>query len=79
VNTLDLPLTVAWFSAAKVDGPAIGDPETTTWGNFAGVLTWYRREDDAKDGRNFVAARMLPEHVRVPYERAEAGRWGRLA
>jgi hypothetical protein len=68
VNTLDLPLTVAWFSAAKVDGPAIGDPETTTWGNFAGVLTWYRREDDAKDGCNFVAARFTLEadgrHVR---------------
>ncbi len=34
----DLRLTVAWFDTATPDGPAYGDPETTTWGNFASIF-----------------------------------------
>ena len=30
----DLPLVVSWFPTAKPDGPAIGDPERTTWRAF---------------------------------------------
>jgi hypothetical protein len=47
-------------------GPAYGDPERTTWGNFASVF-WWRREG-TKDGPGFVAARLTLEpdgrHVR---------------
>ena len=50
----DLPLVVSWFPTAMPDGPAIGDPEHTTWGAFCGVF-WWRREGD-KDGPNFVPA-----------------------
>ena len=62
----DIPLTVSWFPTAMPDGPAIGDPERTTWGAFAGVF-WWRREGH-KDGSLFVPARFKPEpdgrHVR---------------
>jgi hypothetical protein len=33
----DLPLVVSWFPTAKPDGPAIGDPEHTTWRALAGT------------------------------------------
>lgn len=66
MNTTDLPMTVAWFETAKPGGPAIGDPERTTWGNFASVF-WWRREGP-KDGPNFVPSRFKLErdgrHVR---------------
>jgi hypothetical protein len=62
----DMPLTVSWFPTAMPDGPAIGDPERTTWGPFCDVF-WWRREGD-KDGPNFVPARFGLEddgrHVR---------------
>ena len=62
----DLPLVVSWFPTAKPDGPAIGDPERTTWRAFADVF-WWRREG-VKDGPNFVLAKFAPErdgrHVR---------------
>ena len=66
MNTDDLPLVVSWFPTAMPEGPAIGDPEHTTWGAFTGVF-WWRREGD-KDGPNFVLAIFVLErdgrHVR---------------
>jgi hypothetical protein len=66
MNTSALPLIVAWFETAMPDGPAIGDPETTTWGDFASCF-WYRREGE-KDGPCFALARFQREsdgrHVR---------------
>jgi hypothetical protein len=66
MNTDDLPLVVSWFPTAMPEGPAIGDPEHTTWGEFAGVF-WWRREG-IKDGPNFVPATFTLEgdgrHVR---------------
>jgi len=60
------PLRVAWFPTAEPKSPAIGDPETTDWGNFCGVL-WFRREGP-KDGPGFCVARYQLEddgrHVR---------------
>lgn len=63
----DVPMMIAWFDRAILENrPAIGDPECTTWGNFAGVF-WWRREGE-KDGPNFVPARFKLEpdgrHVR---------------
>jgi hypothetical protein len=62
----DTPLLVCWFPTAMPDGPAIGDPESTTWGQFCEVF-WWRREGD-KDGANFVPATFTLEsdgrHVR---------------
>jgi hypothetical protein len=64
---IDLPLVISWFSTGQPKGPAIGDIESTTWGDFAAVLSGYRREGK-KDGPNFVAARFALEpdgrHVR---------------
>ena len=66
MNTDDVPLTISWFPTAIPDGPALGDPERTTWGQFCGVF-WLRREG-IKDGPNFVPARFSLEadgrHVR---------------
>ena len=57
--TDSLLLTVAWFDTAIPDGPAYGDPETTTWGNFASIFEW-RREGE-KDGPNIVPSRLRLE------------------
>lgn len=66
MNADALPLIVSWFPTAFPDGPAIGDPERTTWGEFASVF-WWRREGE-KDGPCFVPARFALEpdgrHVR---------------
>lgn len=66
MSARETPLIVSWFPTAFPDGPAIGDPERTTWGNFADVFAW-RREGD-KDGPNYVLARLTLEpdgrHVR---------------
>jgi hypothetical protein len=66
MNTDDLPLIVSWFPTAMPKGPAIGDPEHTTWDAFTEVF-WWRREGD-KDGPNFVLATFALErdgrHVR---------------
>ena len=66
MKTDDVPLTISWFPTAIPDGPALGDPERTTWGQFCGVF-WLRREG-IKDGPNFVPARFSLEadgrHVR---------------
>jgi hypothetical protein len=66
VSADNLPLIMSWFPTAFPEGPAIGDPERTTWGSFAGVF-WCRREGE-KDGPNFVPARFKLEadgrHVR---------------
>jgi hypothetical protein len=62
----DRPLLISWFPTAMPTGPALGDPERTTWGAFCGVF-WWRREGD-KDGPCFVPARFTLEadgrHVR---------------
>ncbi len=50
-------LHIAWFPAAKMDGPAIGDPERISWHDFCGVVSGRRREEDEKDGPNFVPAK----------------------
>jgi hypothetical protein len=74
MSTDDLRLIVAWFDTAVPDGPAYGDPETTTWGNFASVFTWRRKGE--KDGCNFVPSRFRLEpdgkHVRRKLDRVEA-------
>jgi hypothetical protein len=61
-----LPLTISWFDTAFPEGPAIGDPEHTTWGAFASCF-WWRREGE-KDGPNFIPAAFTREpggrHVR---------------
>lgn len=59
MSARDLRLTISWFPTAFSEGPAIGDPERTTWGNFSEVF-WWRREGE-KDGPCFVPARFLPE------------------
>src|SRR5947209_3334492 len=65
-ETGNLPLTISWFETAFPDGPAIGDPERTTWGRFASVFRW-RREGE-KDGPCFIPATFAMEpdgrHVR---------------
>jgi hypothetical protein len=66
-DAASLSLRVAWFECAILDGvPALGDPETMTWANFASVFEW-RREGE-KDGPGFVTARFRLErdarHVR---------------
>jgi hypothetical protein len=38
-------------------GPALGDPERTTWGNFCGIVMGHRRFGP-KDGPGFCAARL---------------------
>jgi hypothetical protein len=58
-DTANLPLTISWFDTAAPNGPACGDPECTTWGEFCGVF-WWRREGE-KDGPNFVGARFMLE------------------
>jgi hypothetical protein len=50
---------VAWFPTAKPNGPAIGNPEATTWSAFAEVF-WFRRQG-TKDGPLFVPARFKME------------------
>jgi hypothetical protein len=66
-STNDLPLVISWFPTGMPQGPAIGDPECTTWGSFAGLLSCSRREG-VKDGPGFVPARFQLEpdgkHVR---------------
>jgi hypothetical protein len=61
-----LALAITWFPTAKPNGPALGDPEKTTWGAFAGVF-WFRREGP-QDGPLFVPSRFKVEpdgrHVR---------------
>lgn len=52
-------MVISWFDTAFPTGPALGDPERTTWGDFCGVF-WWRREGD-KDGPNFVPATFLIE------------------
>jgi hypothetical protein len=60
LDTDDIPLTISWFPTATPDGgPALGDPEHTTWGQFCGVF-WFRREG-GKDGPAFAAARFKHE------------------
>lgn len=54
-----LPLVVSWFETAAPTGPALGDPERTTWGEFASIFEW-RREGE-KDGPNVVPARFTLE------------------
>jgi hypothetical protein len=74
-RTDSLPLTVAWFETATPDGPAYGDPETTTWGNIVGIIAGSRREGD-KDGCNVVPSRFRLEpggrRVRRKLDRVEA-------
>jgi hypothetical protein len=61
-HTDSLPLTVAWFQTAfpPKGEPALGEPETTTWGNFTSIFSGSRREGD-KDGCNFVPSRFRLE------------------
>ena len=62
----NLPLVISWFPTVRPDGPAIGDPEHTTWPAFLEVF-WWRREGE-KDGPCFVPAafKLEPDgrHVR---------------
>jgi hypothetical protein len=52
VSTDDLPITVAWFDTAEPNGPAFGDPETTSWDNFTSIFQW--RREGSKDGCCFI-------------------------
>lgn len=62
----DTPLVISWFPTGTPRGPAIGDPERTTWGAFASVFLW--RREGGKDGPCFIPARFIHEpdrrHVR---------------
>ena len=58
-GTHGLRLTVAWFETGMPKGPALGDPETITWHEFASIFEW-RREGE-KDGCCFVPARFKLE------------------
>jgi hypothetical protein len=70
----DEPLTISWFDTAFPTGPALGDPEQTTWGAFTSIFEWRREghneiNDEAdKDGCCFATARFKLEpdgrHVR---------------
>jgi hypothetical protein len=64
---MSAPLVVAWFPTAFPDGPALGEPESISWGDFASIF-WHREERPEKDGLNFVPARFKLEadgrHVR---------------
>jgi hypothetical protein len=60
MSAAELPLVISWFPTAMPTGPAYGEPEHTTWANFASVISHSRREGD-KDGPNFVAARFTLE------------------
>jgi hypothetical protein len=66
IDTAALPLAVAWFDTAMPRGPAIGDPERTTWHAFTDVFRV--RREGGKDGTNFVPDRFKLEtdgrHVR---------------
>jgi hypothetical protein len=68
MSATGLSLVISWFPTSEPQGPAIGDQVRTTWSEFCGVVQWYRREDDEKDGRNFIPARFQLEsdgkHVR---------------
>jgi hypothetical protein len=60
-------LTVCWFPTAFPEGPALGEPESIAWSDFASIF-WHREERPEKDGPNFVPARFSLEpdggHVR---------------
>jgi hypothetical protein len=71
------PLTVAWFDTAFSDGPAYGDPERTTWGEFASVSEW-RREGE-KDGPCFATARFKLERDGRQVRRLKANLLARTA
>ena len=58
-GTDGLLLTVAWFETGMPKGPALGDPETIAWHEFASIFEW-RREGE-KDGCCFVPARFKLE------------------
>jgi hypothetical protein len=66
LNPTDVPLVVSWFPTATPNGPALGDPESTTWAAFASVFWW--RRTGQKDGPLFCPARFQLEadgrHVR---------------
>jgi hypothetical protein len=68
MSVIGLSLVISWFSTSEPQGPATGDQVCTTWGEFCGIIQWYRREDDEKDGPNFIPARFRLEsdgrHVR---------------
>jgi hypothetical protein len=58
--TDSLPLHLAWFENQGNRGePALGDPETTSWGNFTSIFEW--RREGGKDGPNFIPARFKLE------------------
>ena len=67
-NAAAISLTVAWFERAIVPDkqPAIGDPETMRWSDFASVFEW--RREGGKDGCCVCCARFKLEpngrHVR---------------
>ena len=65
-NANDLRFTISWFATGKPKGPAIGEPECTTWGRFAEALS--TRREGEKDGPAFIPARFKFEpdgkHVR---------------
>jgi hypothetical protein len=54
-GTDGLRLTVAWFETGMPKGPALGNPQTIAWHEFASIFEW-RREGE-KDGCCFVPAR----------------------
>jgi hypothetical protein len=58
--TDSLPLHLAWFENQGNRGePALGDPETTSWGNFTSIFEW--RREGGKDGPNFIPGRLKLE------------------
>jgi hypothetical protein len=59
VSADDTQLHVAWFPTAEPKGPALGDPESSTWSNFCGAFRF--RREGPKDGPGFCAARFKLE------------------
>src|SRR5689334_11888243 len=61
---------LAWFPAAKVSGPAVGEPRDTNWATFVATVaspyhtidgTRFSRRIGLKDGVCFVPARFITE------------------
>jgi hypothetical protein len=82
VSADGLLLTAAWFPwgeppEEEKGKPALGEPETTTWANFASVF-WHRREGE-KNGINFVPALFNPWHDGKMVRRVKAGVIARTA
>jgi hypothetical protein len=77
VSADDTQLHVTWFPTAEPKGPALGDPESSTWSNFCGALRF--RREGPKDGPGFCAARFKLEDDGRQVRRLKANLLARTA